>query len=146
MGSKSLCPACGIRPQTVSELGLCAPCADQRIADRYLERDRPAIVKRQEDWRARSPKVKLVDTVGARERQRRKRLLTRTRPRDPAPAYSDPLVLADEAVSALGLVRQHSRTEAAAGAIDRAIEIVRQLAWGPMDPSGPSTRYAERRR
>jgi hypothetical protein len=72
--------------------------------------------------------------VASRERQRRHRLLAAVRPREPSPAWADPLELAREGLNCMRSVRQSYRQaglERLLPTIERAEEIMRQLAWGP---------------
>ena len=56
------------------------------------------------------------------------------RPREPAAVGTDPWALGEEAVAALGRVRSSlPRTSSRVGDLERAVELVRQLAWGPDD-------------
>jgi hypothetical protein len=123
-----LCPSCALREvDTVS--GLCALCVVERVAELYAGRDRSAVRVR---WIAWSDRTKRPDAEVVKLRQQRHRLREIVRPRRPAPAGADPWVLGAEAVRLLARTRRAlSRTSNRVEDLDRAIELVRQLAWGP---------------
>ena len=123
-----LCPSCALREANTPS-GLCAHCVVNRHAEAYAERGRVAVHLRLISWTERTtrPDVEVV-----RLRQQRHRLTEAVRPATPAPAGTDPWLLAQEAVRALGRVRSAlPRTSTRIDDLERAIELVKQLAWGP---------------
>jgi hypothetical protein len=74
------------------------------------------------------------DAAVVRLRQARHRLIEAVRPQTPAPVGSDPWVLGAEVVRLLSHVRR-ALPPTSNGRVDleRALELVRQLAWGPDD-------------
>lgn len=86
-----------------------------------------AIDRRREGW------MHWTDSPDAlRERQRRSRLLRRTRPKELAHWNSDPLELAFEALEELARVRQALKSNHVGREhLDQAEEFVKKLAWGP---------------
>lgn len=104
---------------------------ERRAVDEYLQKDEPQIEERQERW---GHWTSGHDAL--RERQRRFRLLTKTKPRELAHPNSDPLELAWEALQHLVSVRQGLKSNVRAREhLDQAEELVRQLGWGP-EPAG----------
>jgi len=125
----SLCPSC-TRREINTPSGLCAPCVVERVAENYAAADRRAVTIRVRSWTTRTtqPDVEVVKL-----RQQRSRIRAAVRPREPTPGPgTDPWALGAEAVAALGRVRSSlPRTSARVEDLERAIEIVRRLAWGP---------------
>jgi hypothetical protein len=126
----SLCPSC-TRREIDTPSGLCAPCVVARTAELYAERDHFAVRLRSISWSERTtqPEVEVV-----RLRQQRSRLRRIVQPDEPAPADVDPWQICAEAVRALGRVRSAlPRTSSRIDDLERTVELVRQLAWGPQD-------------
>lgn len=140
VGTGELCPRCGVRWQEDEASGFCGECADEAVVDRYHEREAQAIARRRDAWAARTESARRSPASSRpanRERQRRHRLIEAVRPRDPAPDWTDPFVLAREALHALAQARS-ALGVGASGSRDggrellaQVEEIVRQLAWGP---------------
>jgi hypothetical protein len=126
----SLCPSC-TRREIDTPSGLCAPCVVERIAANYAAADHQAVSARLVAWSSRTtrPDVEVV-----KRRQQRSRLRRIVQPYEPAPADVDPWLLAEQAVKALARVRSAlPRTSSRVEDLERAVELVRQLAWGPDD-------------
>src|SRR5512133_2405236 len=110
---------------------MCSACIVARTAELYAERDHVAVSFRLIAWSERTtrPDAEVVNL-----RQARHRLIEAVRPHTPTPVGTDPWVLGAEAVRLLGHVRRalpptsNRRVE-----LERAIELVRRLAWGPED-------------
>ncbi|MGH2635751.1 MAG: hypothetical protein ACRDHU_06375 [Actinomycetota bacterium] len=122
-----VCPSCGLRYIEDPVTGFCEPCAGERAAESYLAAEAGAIAERRSAW---------VDRTAYRrhwrERQNRKRLLERVRPREPAPPHADPFVMAQEALMHLAKLRGAARRSGALMPhLEAAEELIRQLAWGP---------------
>jgi hypothetical protein len=84
-----------------------------------------------QSWTTRTTRP---DAEVVKLRQRQHRLRETVRPREPAPADVDPWALRAEAVRLLGHVRRAlPPTSNGRVALERAVELVRQLAWGPED-------------
>jgi len=138
--ASELCPSCAARPIEDPRTGFCARCAGERRVEEYLFAEAAAIAARRRAWRsrtreARSPEIaRELDRAVQTERQRRHRLLERTRPREPAPRHTDPLRLADEALRQLRRMRGSARTPFERERIEAVAELIRQLAWGPEGP------------
>lgn len=127
----SLCPACGLREADDYDLGFCTVCAEKRAVDRYLAKDADDIVERQKAWAKRSASS---SPHAARERQRRHRLREAVKPRETADEWSDPLELGKHALDNLQRVRNALGAQVTARAyLDEACELVRVLAWGPIE-------------
>lgn len=131
-----VCFSCGYRDDIGDGDG-CAPCREARAVDDYLEDDAPRIKKRRRGWG-----VWTQSADAARERQRRHRLLTGTKPREFAHPSSDPLELANEALEHLVRVRQALKSNfRATEHLDEAEELLKRLGWGPTSvPSLPGIR------
>ena len=120
-----LCPACVMREQGPS--GFCEACEADRARQRRMMREAREVQRRRDAWSAHAAAAKATDA----QRQARLRLAAMVRPRQAAPAHSDPWVLAHDALLALRSVRialvgdSQAREQLAA-----AEELVRQLAWG----------------
>ena len=124
----SLCPNCTIR-EADTPSGFCSPCVVARTAELYAERDHVAVRLRSISWSERTTRP---DSEFVNLRQRRHRLIAAVRPQTPAPAGTDPWLLAEQAVRALGRVRSSlPRTSSRVEDLEQAIELVRRLAWGP---------------
>jgi hypothetical protein len=101
------------------------------VRELYAERDRSAVQVRWISWSERTTRA---GAKAVRLRQQRSRIRAAVRPREPAPVGTDPWLLADKAVRALARVRSAlPRTSTRVDDLERAIELVRQLAWGPDD-------------
>jgi hypothetical protein len=101
------------------------------VREAYSERDRSAVRVRLIAWSERTTRA---DAEVVRLRQVRHRLIVAVRPKTQAPVGVDPWELGAEAVRALGRVRSAlPRTSSRIDDLEQAIELVRQLAWGP-DP------------
>jgi hypothetical protein len=82
-------------------------------------------------WTARTTRPD-VEVVKLRQQRSRLRRIVQTY--EPAPADVDPWLLAEQAVKALARVRSAlPRTSSRVEDLERAVELVRQLAWGPDD-------------
>jgi hypothetical protein len=124
----SLCPSCTHR-EIDTPSGLCAPCAVERVAENYAERDHVTVRLRSISWSERTTRP---DGEVVKLRQQRSRLRRIVQPREPAPADVDPWLLAEQAVRALARVRSAlPRTSNRVDDLELAIELVRRLAWGP---------------
>jgi len=66
-----------------------------------------------------------------RERVRFHRLRERIRPQEPPSSDWDPWELANEAIILMGAVRKGLKNPALVAKQDQAMELLRQLAWGP---------------
>jgi hypothetical protein len=122
-----ICPGCARRAINTPS-GLCAPCVVERVAELYAERDRFAIQIRLAAW---SERTRQPDADVVRLRQQRHRLREAVRPREPA-WTTDPWVLGAEAVQLLAHVRRAlPSTSTRFDDLERAVELVRRLAWGP---------------
>jgi hypothetical protein len=88
--------------------GLCAPCVVERVAEAYTATDHRAVGIRVQSWTTRTTRP---DEPVVRLRQARHRLIAAARPETPAPPGTDPLQIG----------------------LEQAVELVRQLAWGPQD-------------
>ena len=125
-----LCPSCAARPVD-SVVGFCSACVIERMRENYVAADHRAVGIRVLSWSARStqPDVEVVKL-----RQQRSRLRRIVQPHEPAPADVDPWLLAEQAVRALARVRSAlPRSSTRVDDLERAVELVRQLAWGPDD-------------
>jgi hypothetical protein len=123
-----LCPSC-TRREIDTPSGLCARCVVERVRENYVERDHAAVSFRFVAWSERTTRA---DAEAVKLRQQRSRIRAAVRPREPAPVGTDPWALGAEAVQLLGRVRSAiPRTSTRAGDLERAVELVRQLAWGP---------------
>lgn len=106
---------------------------ERRAVSEYIQKDEPRIQQRQERWKgwAASPDA-------LRERQRRHRLLTKTRPTEFAHPNSDPLELAFDCLELLVSVRRGlTANPGSRAALDEAEELVKRLGWGPERRGGP---------
>jgi hypothetical protein len=102
-----------------------------RQAAAYAEHDHAAVSFRSISWSERTTRA---DAEAVKLRQQRSRLRRIVQPHEPAPADVDPWQLAEQAVRALARVRSAlPRTSSHVEDIERTIELVRQLSWGPQD-------------
>lgn len=146
-----ICPSCGLRDADDEKTGFCTPCAEDRVVERYLEREAEQVDGRRQEWATRTHSS---GRHPVRERQRRHRLKEKLRPRE-VMDWADPLELGKEALQRLDRVKQSLGSKwsvqmAALSDLDEACELVRQLAWGPtgvdiadvevVEVAGPSPR------
>jgi hypothetical protein len=94
----------------------------------YEAKDRQVAERRNERWRdwSNSPEAAVA-------RQRRHRLLAPTRREQFADADTDPLELGKEALDKLHRVRQGLGHSDDTAYLEEACELVKQLAWGPLE-------------
>jgi hypothetical protein len=111
-----------MREATVESSGFCEPCHAADIAERYQERERIEYEARNRGWKEWD-----------RERQRHHKLKVKLRPTEPARPEVDPLELGKEALYLLSRMRPDGPRQAAIR--QQVGELVRQLAWGPVDVS-----------
>jgi hypothetical protein len=130
-GVPDLCPACG-RREIDTPSGVCTPCALERMAEAYAAEDRRRAVERTALWMERTGEPQAAIRPDALRQIRRQLRLT-VQPRTPPPATADPWVLGAEAIHLLTRVKVTARSTKLRRRLDDAIELIRQLAWGP-DP------------
>lgn len=131
-----LCSRCTRREAGPS--GFCEPCTGEHLVEANNERDADEIARRRYAWRSRSVGnggTPSATRVAACARQRRHRVLSEVRPKEPVPPGADPLELGREALMCLRQLRsvytRNGRT-ALLAELERAEELVRWLAWGPV--------------
>jgi hypothetical protein len=108
---------------------------ERRTVQAYMEADGLDIKKRRERWGSWTNSAEHM-----RERQRRHRLRTETKPHEFADKFTDPLELAHVALRKLVRIRRAiPATSPVHDEVEEVSELIRQLAHGPQEgPSRPA--------
>lgn len=129
-----LCTGCALSYQ-IPGIGLCEECHRENLRRQAAEADLDRGDKRRAWWR---------------DKQRKHRDSERLRPSEPLEADADPLQAGAEAVELLGCLRAQLHDAQHVGLLDMAIELVKQLGWGPEtrdpEPDAPHPSETEPRR
>ncbi len=129
-----LCPACGAADIEDPRTGFCFECASTAWTDGYLQREAEEIAGRRREWAER---VVWQGKASQRERQRRHRLIEAVMPKEAPPPGVDPWELAKQAIKLIREARERLSPTLRADYVDPAIELIRQLAWGPHPVTRP---------
>jgi hypothetical protein len=137
-----LCPRCVARPIEHEDTGWCLQCAETAALEKYRDRNDREIARLRRNWQRRTKKAFSDAPAALAERQQWHRLLEKTKPRQAADPYGNPLQLAFDALQELNHVKAAIRSNSRArDHIERVEEAIRQLAWGPRSvPSPPKAR------
>jgi hypothetical protein len=134
-----LCPRCALRDVEDDRTGWCRKCAEDGALEKYVNRNDEELARLQKNWQRRTKRAFSDAPAALAERQRWHRLKEKTRPRQPADPYVNPLQLAFSALQELGHVKVAIRSNnRARDHVERAEEAIKQLAHGPESlPSPP---------
>jgi hypothetical protein len=124
------------------DTGWCRKCAETAALERYRDRNDQELARLRKNWRRRTTKAFSDASAALAERQQWHRLLEKTKPKQPADPYVNPLQLAFDALLLLNRVQPSIRSNSrATGYIEEVSEKIRQLAWGaesaPWPPKEP---------
>lgn len=111
----TLCTGCAIRYQN-PKTGLCDECNDDHLRIRAAEADAERSENRKAWWR---------------DKQRKHRDHEKLQPAEPLSDDADPLLVGSRAIEMLFRVRRSISNATQVAMLDEAIEIVKQLGWGP---------------
>jgi hypothetical protein len=139
-----LCPRCALRDVEDDRTGWCRKCAEDGALEKYVNRNDEELARLQKNWQRRTKRAFSDAPAALAERQRWHRLKEKTRPRQPADPYVNPLQLANDALQHLTRVKAfvpgNSRTSSH---LEEVEEALKQLAWGA--ESAPSPPKVERK-
>jgi hypothetical protein len=111
------------------DTGWCRKCAETAALERYRDRNDQELARLRKNWRRRTKKAFSDAPAALAERQQWHRLLEKTKPRQPADPYGNPLQLAFDALQELNHVKAAIKSNSRAlGHIEEVEEALRQLA------------------
>lgn len=124
---EELCPRC-VGREIDSDSGFCSVCDAEALTERYLASKASEVAQRRRDWAERTQEALRQYWV---EKQRNSRLFAKVRPRQAASDFRDPLALGFEVLALLEPLRLRFTTVDGLRRFEEALELIRQLAWGP---------------
>jgi hypothetical protein len=126
-----ICPRCALCDVADQRTGWCLQYAEAAALERYRDRNDQELARLRKNWRRRTKKAFSDAPAALAERQQCHRLLEKTKPRQPADPYINPLQLAFDAFQELNHIKGAIRSNGRARAhIEQVEEALKQLAWG----------------